>query len=82
MPERASWRAETGKPVELVHDYAAFYMKPVPASFNVDTTFYKGALRAFVWVICVGCERVRVVVSEGKAFWRYWWHAGKYVEDF
>ena len=40
------------------------------------------ALRAFVWVICVGCERVRVVVSEGKALWRYWWHAGTFVYDF
>ena len=40
------------------------------------------ALRAFVWVICVGCERVRVVVSEGKALLRYWWHAGKCVDDF
>ena len=40
------------------------------------------ALRAFVWVICVGCERVRVVVLEGKALVRYWWHAGKFVDDF
>ena len=39
------------------------------------------ALRAFVWVICVGCERVRVVVSEGKALLRYWWHAGTFVYD-
>ena len=42
----------------------------------------KEALRAFVWVIGVGCERVRVVVSEEKALWRYWWHAGKFVDDF
>lgn len=39
--ERATLRATTGKPVELVHDYAAYYIKPVPASFNVDTAFYK-----------------------------------------
>ena len=29
--ERATLRATTGKPVELVHDYAAYYIKPVPA---------------------------------------------------
>ena len=39
--ERATLRATTGKPVELVHDYAAYYIKPVPASFHVDTAFYK-----------------------------------------
>lgn len=39
--ERAKLREETGKPVELVHDYAAYYVKPVPASFKVDTFFYK-----------------------------------------
>lgn len=39
--ERARLRAETGKAVELVPDYAAYYIKPVPASFNVDTSFYK-----------------------------------------
>ena len=38
---RVGLRAQTGKPVELVYDYAAFYIKPVPASFKVDTTFYK-----------------------------------------
>ena len=41
-----------------------------------------GALRAFVWVIGVGCERVGVVVSEGKALLRYGRHAGKFVYDF
>ena len=25
---------------------------------------------------------MRVVVSEGKALWRYWWHAGTCVYDF
>ena len=30
----------------------------------------------------MGCERVRVVVSEGKVLLRYWWHAGKFVYDF
>ena len=39
------------------------------------------ALRAFVWVIGVLRERVRVVVSEGKARVRDWWHAGKFVDD-
>jgi hypothetical protein len=39
--ERAKLRAETGKPVELIHDYASYFVQPVPASLNVDTTFYK-----------------------------------------
>ena len=34
-----------------------------------------------MWVIGVLRERVRVVVSEGKARVRDWWHAGKFVED-
>lgn len=36
MPERASWRAETGKPVELVHDYAAFYKSAKSLQKYVD----------------------------------------------
>ena len=34
-----------------------------------------------MWVIGVLRERVRVVVSEGKARVRDWWHAGKFVDD-
>src|SRR5688500_15358379 len=39
--ERARQRAETGKPVELIHDYAAYFVHPVPDWLEVDTTFYR-----------------------------------------
>jgi hypothetical protein len=39
--ERGRLRAETGKPVELLHDYAAYFIHPVPAWLEIDTTFYK-----------------------------------------
>ena len=39
--ERARQRAETGKPVELIHDYAAYFVQPIPDWLKVDTTFYK-----------------------------------------
>ncbi|MEX1181677.1 MAG: glycoside hydrolase [Gemmatimonadota bacterium] len=39
--ERAKLRAETGNPVELIHDYAAAFVQPVPASLAVDPFYSK-----------------------------------------
>lgn len=39
--ERERLRAETGQPVELIHDYVAYFVYPVPDWLDVDTTFYK-----------------------------------------
>ena len=50
-------------------------------SFSAIHIFTRVALRAFVWVIGVGRERVRVVVAAGKARVRDWWHAGTFVDD-
>ena len=51
------------------------------ACLIAQSTREKEAFRAFVWVIGVGRERVRVVVSEGKARVRDWWHAETFVDD-